>query len=67
MNEITINNIKEERARRSMSDQLECLWLLSALREGIEQAEAGKILAVDEAFFARLIQRIGSKGDQPIV
>ena len=50
-----------------MSDQLECLWLLSALREGMEQAEAGKMLAIDEAFFARLIQRIGSKSDQPIV
>ena len=58
MNDITIHNIKEHRAGFSITDQLERIWLASAIQEGIKQAEAGDTIVADDAFFDGLNNRI---------
>lgn len=55
MNNITtIHNIKEERAGRSMTDDLQRLWLISALRDGMESIERDGLILADDAYFAKL-------------
>lgn len=50
--------MKEERAVLPMTAELERLWLLSALEEGIRDVELGRTISANDAFFAKLRSQI---------
>ena len=58
MIDTTIQNIEEPQSAFSMTDSLERLWLLCAIREGLDQIERGDRVLADSALFDAIDARI---------
>ena len=50
-----------------LEDQLEHLWLLTALESGIAQAKRGETVVADKAFFDALQARLFGSGKEDVI
>ena len=51
----------------SMTQELERLWLLSALKVGLDQLGRGQVVLADEAFFRDAEMRLFGDNREPII
>jgi len=71
MNSQTQNSDQTARSYRNpnaqIADELERLWLLSAIRVGLDQVARGETLVADDAFFKALETRLFDRALEPAI